>query len=89
MSLKADDLQNIKGLFKITIDEDETLVRKSDISYLPTKDDFYNEMDKLMGELKTVREEITILSDTKRQVNNHEEKLAKIEEKLQIKPTIA
>jgi hypothetical protein len=68
----------------VTIDEDETLVRKDDIKYLPTKDEFYNKMDKVMGELKAIREENTTLSGLNGKVNDIEERIEKVENKLQV-----
>ena len=60
MTLTNGDFKNINELVKATIDEDETLVRKDDIKRLPTKEEFFDREDKIMGELKAVREEITI-----------------------------
>lgn len=54
------------------------------INHLPTKAEFYNSMDKLMGELEIIREENTVSVDMKRQVNDHEERLEAVEEKLKI-----
>jgi AMMECR1 domain-containing protein len=88
MTLTNDDFKNIKELVKTTIDEDETLIRKDDIKNLPTKDEFYNKMDEVMGELKTIREEVTILSDLNRKVNDNEERIEKVENKLGIQPAI-
>ena len=88
MSLTDSDFKNIKELVKVTIDEDETLVRKADIQHLPTKEEFFDREDKLMGELKTIREEITALSDVNRKVNDHEERIEIVEEKLGIQPAI-
>lgn len=34
---------------------------KGEIKHLPTKDEFYNKMDELMGEVKAMREEQTII----------------------------
>jgi len=42
--------------------DDSTLALKADISHLPTKDEFYEKMDKVMGELKTIRVNQEILS---------------------------
>ena len=83
MSLTDDDLKNIKTLIKITIDEDETLVRKDDLKHLPTKNEFYDQMDEIMGELKAIREEQTVQSF---RLTNHEDRVGVIEKKLQIKP---
>ena len=54
------------------------------ISRLPTKNEFYTSMDKLMGEIETMRQENIISTDMKRQVNEHEERLETVEEKLGI-----
>jgi hypothetical protein len=63
-TLDKDDLKAIQGLIEVTIDEaiEQKLVTKEDISHLPTKDEFYEKMDEVMGELKTIREEQTLLS---------------------------
>lgn len=88
MTLTNDDFKNIKELIKISLDEDETLVRKDDIKHLPTKDEFYEQTDKIMGELKAVREEITTLSDLNRKVNDHDARIEKVEKKLNIPASI-
>jgi len=61
-TLDNDDLKAIKNLMEVTIDEDveEKLVTKDHISHLPTKDEFYNKMDEVMGELKTIQEELAV-----------------------------
>jgi hypothetical protein len=65
MSLTNNDLKLIKDFMKVTVDEelDVKLEEKLEdkIKYLPTKDEFFDREDKIMAELKTVREEITIL----------------------------
>lgn len=61
---------------------EKVLATKSDLKYLPTKTEFYNSMDKIMNELATMREESTVSTDIKRQVNEHEERLETIESKL-------
>ena len=78
--LDSEDLKAIKALIEVTLDEKE-LVTKSDISHLPTKDEFYNKMDEVMGELKTVREEQTLLSH---RVSDHGDRIEKIEDHLDI-----
>lgn len=78
----------MKVLVKATIDEDETLARKDDIKHLPTKEEFFDREDKIMGELKVVREEITMLSDLNRKVNDYEDRIGKVEKKLSIQPAI-
>ena len=44
---------------------------------LPTKDEFFTKMDEVMGELKTIREEDTILGH---QVSEHEKRITDLEE---------
>ena len=79
--LDSNDLKAIKTLIEVTFDEqfDERLDEK--LSHLPTKDEFYNKMDEVMGELKTIREEQTLLSY---RVSDHEDKIEKIETHLGI-----
>jgi len=82
--LDDDDLKSIKDLMEITFDEkieEKELVTKDDIKHLPTKDEFYQKMDEVVGELKAVREELPIISH---QLSNHDDRIEKIEEKLQI-----
>jgi len=79
-TLDNDDLKALKALIEVTIDEKE-LVTKSDISHLPTKDEFYGKMDEVMGELKTIREEQAVLSH---QVSDHDDRILKIESHLDI-----
>ena len=84
MQLGDDDLKAIGDLMKLTIREDDSLVRKSDISHLPTKKEFYDANDKLMKELKKVREEQVALSGLNQKVNDHDDQIKKIQDKLHI-----
>jgi predicted nuclease with TOPRIM domain len=74
--LDNENLMAIKDLIELTIEEkfDERLDEK--LSHLPTKDEFYTKMDEVMGELKTIREEQTLISH---KVSNHEDRIEKIE----------
>ncbi len=89
MTLTQKDLDAIKDLMKITIDEEldikleEKLNEK--LSHFPTKEEFFSNMDKIMTELKTMREEHTVL--THRVYENHEPRIEKIEKKLNLQPT--
>ena len=77
--LDSDDLKAIKDLIEVTVEdviERKELVTKSDISHLPTKDEFYGTMDKVMGELKAIREEVAVLGH---QVSDHGDRLEKLE----------
>lgn len=90
VALTNSDFKNIKDLVNQTIEErtEDLLVTKEDIKHLPTKEEFFSMEDMIMGELKAVREEITTLSDLNRKVNDHEERIEKVEKKLNIQPAI-
>lgn len=52
MALTAKDLNRIETLIDRKLDEK--------IAFLPTKDEFYVRMDKIMKELETIREELAL-----------------------------
>ena len=89
MSLTTNDIKLIKDVMKITIDEelDTKLDEKLDekLGLLPTKEEFFNKTDKLMKELKDMREEHTMLSH--RVYEDHESRIKKVEKELNI-PTL-
>ena len=80
----------IADLVEQTIRElaETLLVTKADLKYLPTKAEFYKSMDKIMSELQTMREESTVSTDLKRQLNNHEDRLETVEEKIGIQAVV-
>ena len=78
-TLDDSDLKAIKDLMKVTIDEaieEKGLVTKEDISHLPNKDEFYGTMDKVMGELRVVRDEQTTQSHM---LSEHVDRIEKLE----------
>jgi len=89
MALTNNDLKLIKSVMKVTVDEEldvkleEKLNEK--IGRLPTKDDFFGKMDEVMAELKIIREEQPLQSH---HLSDHEDRIEKIENKLQIKPSV-
>lgn len=88
MSLTTNDLKLIKEVVKITINEELDIKLDEKLGYLPTKEEFFSTEDKLMGELKAVREEITMQSDLNRKVNDHDQRIEVVEKKLNIQPAI-
>ena len=54
------------------------------VGNLPTKDEFTAAMSELMGEVKSMREEFTVVEGHKDQLEDHEERLETIETKLNI-----
>jgi len=73
MSLTQKDLEDIEQVV------DERISEKT--KNLPTKDEFYNKMDKVMGELKSIRENTEVITH---QVSDHEDRITKVEQKLSI-----
>jgi hypothetical protein len=83
-TLDSDDLKAIEQIIEAKMDvviEKQQLVTKEDLSHLPTKDNFYEKMDEVMGELKASREEQAVLSH---RVSDHEDRIEKIESHLSI-----
>lgn len=77
MTLTIKDLDEIEKIV------DERIEKQ--VSNLPTKDEFFGKMDELMGELRDMREEHSMLSE--RVYNNIEPRVTKIEKNLHIQPT--
>jgi hypothetical protein len=86
MTLTNGDLKAIKNLMRVTIDEscETVLATKEEIKHLPTKEEYYDQADKIMTELSAVRDEITVLSDLQRQVHDHDTRISRVEKKLSI-----
>ena len=83
-TLDSDDLKAIENLIEVKVDEvieRRQLVTKEDLSHLPTKDDFYEKMDEVVGELKASREEQAVLGH---QVSDHGERIGRIESRVAI-----
>ena len=82
--LTKDDLNKIQllivagssqGLKEIDEVKDQIREVKDSINLIPTKEEHFNSMDELMGEVKKVREEQEVIGDTLFQHNNRLEKL--------------
>jgi predicted nuclease with TOPRIM domain len=73
--LTQQDLNEIGNLIVEKLDEKTKL--------LPTKDEFFNKMDIVIGELKTIREEHVLqgntVSDHSDQLDNHEKRIEHLE----------
>lgn len=70
------------------LDEIEKIVEdkvKEVTSGLPTRDEFFKKMDEVVGELKIIREEQPLINH---HLDNHEDGIAKVEKKLQIKTLV-
>lgn len=73
--LTQKDVNEIGRLIEEKLDEKTKL--------LPTKDEFFSKMDEVMGELKAIREEQAIQSDTlsrnSDELEEHEERVTRLE----------
>ena len=77
MTLTQRDLDEIEKIVDERVDDK--------ISHLPTKEDFYQKMDELIGELKGMREDFAVISG--KAYDDHEPRIVKIERKLRIQPS--
>lgn len=80
MALTKKDLNAIKDLVEVVIDEKE-LVTKDDIKHLPTKEEFYASQDELMKEVRDLRDEVTVVGE---QVRRNTRRVEKVERKVGI-----
>lgn len=61
------------------IEKSTKKVIKDEIKFLPTKEEFYKKMDKLIGEIKASREEHTVISGS---LSNHSDQLDDYKERI-------
>ena len=83
-TLGSEDLKAIEKLMEMKMEaviEKRQLASKEDLSHLPTKDEFYEKMDEVMGELKAGREKQAVLSH---RVSDHEDRIERIESRMGI-----
>ncbi len=74
----AIDLSKLMKCMEETFVTKEELERLEDkVDGLPTKDEFYEAMDQLLGEMKGIREE---MASMRYRVDNHEERIGKLED---------
>jgi len=69
MTLTQTDLNQIEKIVEETIGEKT--------KNLPTKDEFFTKMDEVVGELKTAREEQTIITH---KLSDHEDRITVLED---------
>ncbi len=75
MPLTSEDLNAIRQLMQFELDK-RIMPLVENISFLPTKDEFYKMMDEWMVEVKEYRQERIFLGG---QISSHEKRLATIE----------
>ena len=66
----------IRQIMREELDKSVQKQLKGQLGKLPTKDEFYQMMDELMGELKAIREKQTLITHRSA---NHEDRLEKLE----------
>jgi hypothetical protein len=79
MVLTQKDLNAIRKLIGLEIDEKLEAKLEEKLKNFPTKADFFSRMDEVMGELKAIREEHTVAAH---QLSNHENRITQVENKL-------
>jgi len=81
MVLTDKDLENIQELISVALREEvPEIVKKElkrELSYLPTKDDFFSRMDKLSAELKNMRETYELAAP---KISDHEQRISLLED---------
>ncbi|MBI3385046.1 hypothetical protein HY030_02535 [Candidatus Gottesmanbacteria bacterium] len=75
------------------LDEIEKLIDKkldTKLAFLPSKDEFYKMMDELMGEIRTVREEMAMMNNRSKdffdRLENHEGRIKDLEKQTGLIP---
>jgi len=77
---KKDNSPDIIKVIKEAVREvfrEEDVITRKDLEYLPTKEEFYKREDEIMGELKTMREELQMLSN--RVYQDHDLRIEQLE----------
>jgi predicted nuclease with TOPRIM domain len=86
--LTAQDKKYIEDILERKLDEKLEKKLEEKLKFLPTKEDFYTKMDEIMGELKAIREEQTLISgkvsEHTDQLEEHDQRLGKIEKHLNL-----
>lgn len=86
--LTRKDEQKIEEIVERVLDEklEEKLEEKFEekLKFLPTKDEFYEKMDEVIGEIKAMREELTMqsgrISEHSDQLETHEVRIDALED---------
>ena len=83
------DLQKTFVLIPVAIDTQldiklEKYFDEADVKFTKKFGKVMNSLDKIAGSLKTINEQVSILGGNKDQIENHEERLVKIETKLDL-----
>lgn len=72
----------LQEIIKLAVDEgiDKRLTER--LEHMPSKSEFYESMDKIMAELKTIREELTIV--TGKVYDDHEDRVTALEKNFKL-----
>jgi DNA repair exonuclease SbcCD ATPase subunit len=81
--LTKSDLLKVEDLIDRKLDEKLEKKFEEKLKYLPSKVEFYEKMDEVMGELKAIREQQELItgrdSEVRETLEDHEERLTKLE----------
>jgi hypothetical protein len=76
---KVNKRKGILDLIKqavVEVFEELDVITRKDLSYLPSKEEYFEREDKAMGKLKKIEEELSILSDHS---SNHSDRIEALE----------
>ena len=84
--LTKSDLKYLEQLMRLVVKEETNDLREKveAIRYLPTKDEYFTREDKMMTELQNIRDDISVMTGWKDQIEDHEGRLVKVEKRLNI-----
>lgn len=74
--LTKQDLKRIELLFEIKLDEKLEEKLNDKLGLYPTRNEFFKSMDKIMGELETIRNEQILIAHSQ---GDYDERLEKLE----------
>ncbi|MEK7112839.1 MAG: hypothetical protein AAB875_06020 [Patescibacteria group bacterium] len=84
MTLTQKDLDAIRDLVGLEIDEKLEQKLDEKLKNFPTKEEFFEKMDEVMVELKAIREDHAVLVH---QVSGHEDRITTLEKTVELHPS--
>ena len=78
------DLKNFEDLMRLVVREETPKIIDEKTKYLPTKEEFYKEMDKLYTKMNKIEEERMVEMSWKDQLEDHEEQIQIIKSHLKL-----
>ena len=64
------------------VQEETRKIVKEELAFYPTKVEFYKKMDEVVTELQNLRDEVSVVTGYKDQIEDHEVRIEKLEQKV-------